>query len=75
MINCKSADGVDIVAMSTAYDVKCDVLELFYIDPTIIYIYCIAKMYGDVSSWMKWGLFWGDHLYNVLVYMQNYRRN
>ena len=47
MINCKSADGVDIVAMSTAYEVKCDVLELFYIDPTIIYIYCIAKMYGE----------------------------
>ena len=37
MINCKSGDGVDIVVMATAYEVKCDVLEYFYIHPTIIY--------------------------------------
>ena len=43
MINCNYGDGVDIVAMETAYEVKCDVLEYmyFYIHPTIIYIYTL----------------------------------
>ena len=47
MINYKSGDGVDIVAMSTAYEIKCDVLEYFYNHSTIIYIYFIVKMHVE----------------------------
>ena len=39
--------GVDIVAMATAYGVKCDVLEYSDIYPTIIYIYFVVNMHEE----------------------------
>ena len=38
---------MDIIAMETAYGLKCDVLEYSDIYPTIIYIYFVVNMHGE----------------------------